>query len=434
MSGSEIILSVENVSKLYRLGTVGTGTFGGDVQRFWKTKILGQEDPFLKVGQINDRTSKEKADFVWALKDINFEINRGEVLGIIGKNGAGKSTLLKLLSRITSPTTGSIKSAGRMASLLEVGTGFHPELTGRENIYLNGAILGMTKKEIQRKFDEIVDFSGCELYIDTPTKRYSSGMTVRLGFAVAAFLDPEILVVDEVLAVGDDEFQRKAIGKMKEVNEENGKTVLIVSHNMDSIARLCNRSILLENGHLTLIDETANVISTYLKKKNYSVFTEEIVYKVGNLLTIEEIKINANKLKTINIVHQGEDINFQIRTSKITLSPLDFIFNFELSNSEGVPVTSFGNEFQNLEISLNKENQIVIELGPCLLKKGIYYLNVYFKAGKHLDSPWIYKTEIVQISVEGPLKNVINWKSFIHANQHGHLPIEIKALEVKSCF
>jgi lipopolysaccharide transport system ATP-binding protein len=269
---SDVILKVENVSKLYRLGTVGTGTFGGDVQRFWKTKILGQEDPFLKVGQINDRTSKEKADFVWALQDINFEVKRGEVVGIIGKNGAGKSTLLKLLSRITSPTTGSIKSAGRMASLLEVGTGFHPELTGRENIFLNGAILGMTKKEILNKFDEIVDFSGCELYIDTPTKRYSSGMTVRLGFAVAAFLDPEILIVDEVLAVGDAEFQKKAIGKMKEVSSGQGRTVLIVSHNMNSIKSLCQRGIIMENGKLKfngpIEDALSNYMSIYENKVN----------------------------------------------------------------------------------------------------------------------------------------------------------------------
>jgi ABC-type polysaccharide/polyol phosphate transport system ATPase subunit len=264
---SDVILKVENVSKLYRLGTVGTGTFGGDVQRFWKTKILGQEDPFLKIGQTNDRTSKEKTEFVWALKDINFEVKRGEVIGIIGKNGAGKSTLLKLLSRITSPTTGSIKSAGRMASLLEVGTGFHPELTGRENIFLNGAILGMTKKEIQSKFDEIVDFSGCELYIDTPTKRYSSGMTVRLGFAVAAFLDPEILVVDEVLAVGDAEFQRKAIGKMKEVSSGGGRTVLFVSHNMESVAQLCNTAMLMSNGMIEKTGKTLDVISHYLKKE-----------------------------------------------------------------------------------------------------------------------------------------------------------------------
>jgi lipopolysaccharide transport system ATP-binding protein len=273
---SDVILSVENVSKLYRLGTVGTGTFGGDVQRFWKTKILGQEDPFLKIGQTNDRTSKDKAEFVWALQDINFEVKRGEVLGIIGKNGAGKSTLLKLLSRITSPTTGSIKSAGRMASLLEVGTGFHPELTGRENIFLNGAILGMTKKEIQNKLDEIIDFSGCELYIDTPTKRYSSGMTVRLGFAVAAFLDPEILVVDEVLAVGDAEFQKKAIGKMKDISKGGGRTVLFVSHNMASVKALCNRGLVMTNGNLVFDSNVNEAVdyylenSTALKHKDFS--------------------------------------------------------------------------------------------------------------------------------------------------------------------
>jgi lipopolysaccharide transport system ATP-binding protein len=295
---SDIILSVENVSKLYRLGTVGTGTFGGDVQRFWKTKILGQEDPFLKVGQTNDRTSKEKAEFVWALQDINFEVKRGEVLGIIGKNGAGKSTLLKLLSRITSPTTGSIKSAGRMASLLEVGTGFHPELTGRENIFLNGAILGMTKKEIQSKFDEIVDFSGCELYVDTPTKRYSSGMKVRLGFAVAAFLNPEILVVDEVLAVGDAEFQKKAIGKMKEVSKGNGRTVLFVSHNMASISTLCTRAIMMENGTLFSDGKVSDVIDRYLDS-NYSQINNntlnDVRFRRGNgKARIIEFKINKD--------------------------------------------------------------------------------------------------------------------------------------------
>jgi lipopolysaccharide transport system ATP-binding protein len=293
---SDVILSVENVSKLYRLGTVGTGTFGGDLQRFWKTKVLGQEDPFLKVGQTNDRTSKEKAEFVWALKDINFEVKRGEVLGIIGKNGAGKSTLLKLLSRITSPTTGIIKSAGRMASLLEVGTGFHPELTGRENIFLNGAILGMTKKEIQSKFDEIVDFSGCEMYIDTPTKRYSSGMTVRLGFAVAAFLDPEVLVVDEVLAVGDAEFQKKAIGKMKEVSEGGGRTVLFVSHNMASIKALCSRGIVISNGNLVFDGPVMESINHYLdlnNNVNLELINNSSLYNQG-------IKFNSIKVFTEN--------------------------------------------------------------------------------------------------------------------------------------
>lgn len=212
-----IAISFENVSKMYRLGLVGTRTLGQDLNRWWRMSVLHQEDPYLKVGQTNDRSTKGESDFVYALRDINFQVEKGDVLGIIGKNGAGKSTLLKLLSRITAPSTGSIKTRGRLASLLEVGTGFHPELTGRENIYMNGSIMGMTKAEITRKLDEIIDFAGVERYIDTPCKRYSSGMQVRLGFAVAAFLEPEIMVVDEVLAVGDAEFQKKAIGKMQNI-------------------------------------------------------------------------------------------------------------------------------------------------------------------------------------------------------------------------
>jgi lipopolysaccharide transport system ATP-binding protein len=297
---SDVILKVENVSKLYRLGTLGTGTFGGDVHRFWKTKILGQEDPFLKIGQTNDRTSKEKAEFVWALKDINFEVKRGEVLGIIGKNGAGKSTLLKILSRITSPTTGSIKSAGRMASLLEVGTGFHPELTGRENIFLNGAILGMTKKEIQRKFDEIVDFSGCELYIDTPTKRYSSGMTVRLGFAVAAFLDPEILVVDEVLAVGDAEFQKKAIGKMQNISTSEGRTILFVSHNMEAVRSLCSRALILNNGKVSADGEVDSLIDTYLEQDLVNTI-DYISNDSGNEVNLKSVKVLGSENKLLGL-------------------------------------------------------------------------------------------------------------------------------------
>lgn len=243
----DIILKVENLSKQYRLGTVGTGTLGHDLNRAWH-RIRGKEDPYLKIGAVNDRSATTTSDYVWALKDINFEVKRGEILGIIGKNGAGKSTLLKILSRVTSPSTGSIKTKGRIASLLEVGTGMHPELTGLENIYLNGAILGMTKAEIRLKIDEIVEFSGCQMYIDTPVKRYSSGMRVRLGFAVAAFLEPDILVVDEVLAVGDAEFQKKAIGKMQDISSSGDRTVLFVSHNMASVQNLCTRVVILENG------------------------------------------------------------------------------------------------------------------------------------------------------------------------------------------
>jgi lipopolysaccharide transport system ATP-binding protein len=264
MSKKDIILKVENISKQYRLGTVGTGTLSHDLNRWWHA-VRGKEDPYLKVGETNDRSSKGTSDYVWALQHINFEVERGEVLGIVGKNGAGKSTLLKILSKVTAPTTGVIKSRGRIASLLEVGTGFNPELTGRENIYLNGAILGMTKKEITSKLDEIIAFSGCERYVDTPTKRYSSGMTVRLAFAVAAFLEPEILVVDEVLAVGDAEFQKKAIGKMQDISREGGRTVLFVSHNMAAVRSLCTRGILMEQGQIKFNGAIDEVIDLYLE-------------------------------------------------------------------------------------------------------------------------------------------------------------------------
>src|SRR6476660_3520748 len=233
-------IKVENLSKAYQLGVIGTGTLGNDLKR-WYARTRGKEDPFLKIGESNDRTVKGESDVVWSLKDINFEINQGDAVGIIGKNGAGKSTLLKLLSRVTSPTTGEIKVKGRIASLLEVGTGFHPELSGRENIYLNGAILGMRKKEITRKLDEIIDFSGVERYVDTPVKRYSSGMYVRLAFAVAAHLESEILIVDEVLAVGDAEFQKKCLGKMGDISKGEGRTILFVSHNLASVKNLCDR-------------------------------------------------------------------------------------------------------------------------------------------------------------------------------------------------
>lgn len=259
-----IAIEFDNIGKMYRLGRVGTGTLSHDLNRFWHTKILHREDPYLKIGQTNDRTTKGDSDYVWALQNINFKVEEGEVLGIIGKNGAGKSTLLKLLSNITSPTTGEITAYGRIASLLEVGTGFHPEMTGRENIYMNGSIMGMTREEINRKLDEIVDFAGVERYLDTPVKRYSSGMTVRLGFAVAAFLEPEILVVDEVLTVGDAEFQKKAIGKMNDVAKGGGRTVLFVSHNMAAVRNLCTRGIVLQNGQLAFDGKINDAVEYYV--------------------------------------------------------------------------------------------------------------------------------------------------------------------------
>jgi lipopolysaccharide transport system ATP-binding protein len=288
------VIKVENISKQYRLGEVGTGALAHDVNKWWH-KVRGKENPYLKIGETNDRTVKGESDYVWALKDINFEVKQGEVLGIIGRNGAGKSTLLKILSKTTTPTTGSIKIKGRIASLLEVGTGFHPELSGRENIFLNGAILGMTKREIKSKFDEIVDFAGVERYIDTPVKRYSSGMYVRLAFGVAAHLEPEILIVDEVLAVGDAEFQKKALGKMKEVSVEGGRTVLFVSHNMAAINKLCNTGLLMSKGNIEYIGNVRDTVDKYINLGNSSL--GEINFKGNSNIYASVIKIKIQNEK-----------------------------------------------------------------------------------------------------------------------------------------
>lgn len=285
---SDVVIKVENLSKQYRLGTVGTGTLSHDLNRFW-AKMRGKEDPYLKIGEANDRTQKGESEYVWALKDINFEVKRGEVLGIIGRNGAGKSTLLKILSQITRPTTGSVKMKGRVGSLLEVGTGFHPDLTGRENIYINGAILGMRKWEIDKKLDEIIDFAGVEKYIDTPVKRYSTGMKVRLGFSVAAYLEPEILIVDEVLAVGDIEFQRKCLGKMDEVSKKHGRTILFVSHDVDKIEKLCQSLMILDKGGISHIGEVSSSISAYLIRKEIAVSLNKYLFKFN--LKVREFNV-----------------------------------------------------------------------------------------------------------------------------------------------
>ncbi|HEX4957011.1 MAG TPA: ABC transporter ATP-binding protein [Lacibacter sp.] len=279
---SNIVIKAENLSKQYRLGTVSTGTITHDLNRWWH-KVRGKEDPYLRIGDENDRTQKSNSEYVWALQDINFEVAHGEVLGIVGRNGAGKSTLLKILSRTTAPTTGNVKIKGRVASLLEVGTGFHPELSGRENIFLNGAILGMTKKEIERKFDEIVDFAGVERYIDTPVKRYSSGMYVRLAFAVAAHLESEILIVDEVLAVGDAEFQKKCMGKMSAMSKGEGRTVLFVSHNLPAVKRLCTKGLFLSNGKLQFEGSVNDVASLYFNEvENQSTMNVDARLREGN--------------------------------------------------------------------------------------------------------------------------------------------------------
>ena len=307
-------IEFEHVSKQYRLGLVSTKTLSHDIRRFWITNVLGKEDPYLKIGETNDRATKGKSEYVWALRDIDFKVEQGDVVGIIGKNGAGKSTLLKLLSRVTGPTTGTIRAHGRIGSLLEVGTGFHGEMTGRENIYMNGAILGMTKAEIDRKLDEIIDFSGCERYIDTPVKRYSSGMTVRLGFAVAAFLEPEILVVDEVLAVGDAEFQKKAIGKMKDVSSGEGRTVLFVSHNMASVKTLCTRGVLLEQGQVKFMGGIKDTVDYYIGEGGSSEnqYFDDLATSPGNdIIRIKSFEILPGKPQANIDIESG--IKFRLK-------------------------------------------------------------------------------------------------------------------------
>lgn len=297
-----IAIKVENLSKAYQLGQIGTGTISRDLER-WYARMRGKEDPFLRIGETNDRSTKGGSDIVWSLKDINFEIEQGDAVGIIGRNGAGKSTLLKILSKVTAPTTGKISGKGRIASLLEVGTGFHPELSGRENIFLNGAILGMRKKEIQRKFDEIVDFAGIERYIDTPVKRYSSGMYVRLAFAVAAHLESEILIVDEVLAVGDAEFQKKCLGKMDEVSKGEGRTVLFVSHNMGSIEALCSKGILLNKSSVLYDGDIRPCINTYnklLQGENEGDIKNYLEKIRNNDFVLNEILINGQSTSMID--------------------------------------------------------------------------------------------------------------------------------------
>ena len=311
-----VAIKVENLSKQYRLGSVGTGSMAHDLNRTWH-RLRGKEDPYLKIGDTNDRAVKSSSDYVWALQDINFDVKHGEVLGIIGRNGAGKSTLLKILSRTTSPTTGSVKIKGRVASLLEVGTGFHPELSGRENIFLNGAILGMNKKEIKNKFDEMVDFAGVEKYIDTPVKRYSTGMYVRLAFAVAAHLEPEILIVDEVLAVGDAEFQKKALGKMKEVSNQQGRTVLFVSHNMTAVKNLCSNALILQNGSIIETGKTVNLVNKYLSLSMDSEM--EIHYEETSAPGNEKVRV-----KSMRIVPYLSHENIPITVN----TPLDIEFEF----------------------------------------------------------------------------------------------------------
>lgn len=403
---SKTTIKVDNLSKQYRLGLVGTGTLMHDVNRWWHL-ARGKDDPYLKIGETNDRASKGGSKYVWALRDINFEVREGEVLGIIGKNGAGKSTLLKLLSKVTAPTTGSIKAKGRIASLLEVGTGFHPELTGRENVFLNGTILGMTKAEVATKLDEIVAFAGVERYLDTPVKRYSSGMKVRLGFAVAAHLEPEILIVDEVLAVGDAEFQRKAIGKMQDVSKEGGRTVLFVSHNMGSVQKLCNRAILLKNGKLSYSGSPNDVIGKYLESstgnKNtsfwYEFRSDALKEQKQNIIEITNVEL-FNRSNPKMPIRSGDDLLIKIHfnpkrdvpSPAFVISLKDKIGNelFRLSNQ---PISGFDLK------DLLKRKSISIEIKELPLVKGVYTIDIGFV---HEKIEWFFNAkDIVYLNVEG---------------------------------
>ncbi len=374
-------IEFSHVSKQYRLGLVSTKTLSHDIRRFWITNILGKEDPYLKIGETNDRASKGNSEYVWALKDIDFKVEQGDVVGIIGKNGAGKSTLLKLLSRVNGPTTGTIRAHGRIGSLLEVGTGFHGEMTGRENIFMNGAILGMTRNEIQAKLDEIIDFSGCERYIDTPVKRYSSGMTVRLGFAVAAFLEPEILVVDEVLAVGDAEFQKKAIGKMKDVSQGQGRTVLFVSHNMASVRQLCTRGVLLENGMAKSMGRIDEVIDDYIGN-NVGVNTvETIVNRIewcDKRIQIKEIEINGTNLAYSTIKSRQQFLSVKILGTSII--PFQSEVSAIFRNEDGVALASYAfcsKSGKLFELNGNFNIQTKISL-PDTLYSGKLQIDLYF--------------------------------------------------------
>ena len=393
---SDIAIQVEDVGKLYRLGQIGTGTISHDLNR-WFAKVRGKEDPFAKIGETNDRTQKGESEYVWALKDVNFEIKKGDAVGIVGRNGAGKSTLLKLLSKVTKPTTGQIKVKGRIASLLEVGTGFHPEMTGRENIFLNGAILGMTKREIKRKFDEIVDFSGVERYIDTPVKRYSSGMYVRLAFAVAAHLESEILIVDEVLAVGDAEFQKKCLGKMNDVSKGEGRTVLFVSHNMAAVKELCNAGILMANGQVEFVGTAIDTISEYQKKAHTAGFyiTDDIETAIGNK--------NIKLLKFIVRPTIGDTINissgfyFEIEIFSL-IKDKNLAVTVELKNSEQLIIFHHGYWIaDNNDI---KEGYYTIKgyIPDNILNADLYSFNIMF--AENLHHVYFSHNEICSFEIE----------------------------------
>lgn len=369
-----IAVKVENLSKAYQIGQIGTGTISQDLERWWLTKVMRKEDPFLKLGETNDQSVKGKGNIVWSLKDINFEIEQGDAVGIIGSNGAGKSTLLKLISQVTAPTTGRIKIKGRVASLLEIGTGFHPELTGKENIYLNGSILGMQKKEINRKLDEIIEFSGIERYIDTPVKRYSSGMYVRLAFAVAAHLESEILIVDEVLAVGDAKFQKQCLSKMGNINNIEGRTVLFVSHNLSSIMQLCKNGMILKDGKIEYTGDSEKCIKIYIENHSSS----EI--KAPESKWVKEISIQNNKHEKINFIKPSEEVVIKIDfLAKIWLKNIEIGIRFT-SRKQGIHQFMLSTKYSAYKPSLMKPfTSIFCGIKNLHLLPGEYYISVWIE-------------------------------------------------------
>lgn len=372
-------IEFNHVGKQYRLGLVSTKTLSHDLNRWWQTAVLKKDDPYLKIGETNDRATAGHSEYVWALRDIDFKVEQGDVVGIIGKNGAGKSTLLKLLSKVTGPTVGTIRARGRIGALLEVGTGFHPEMTGRENIYMNGAIMGMSKAEVTRKLDEIIDFSGCERYIDTPVKRYSSGMTVRLGFAVAAHLDPEILVVDEVLAVGDAEFQKKAIGKMKDVSQGEGRTVLFVSHNMASLKALCRRGILLKNGQVDFDGLMPDAIDLYLKGNDIQDDGDIIsrAQLVSKEIRLTKVLVNGNSNRIVSLPYPNRQLNLEIEGE--LLNDIPMAIEARIYDQENVLLAKYAPILMKRDVPRFKRGQFTISNSidlPDNMTNGEYYIQI----------------------------------------------------------
>ena len=424
---SNTVIKVEHLSKQYRLGEVSTGTLSHDINRWWY-KMRGKEDPYIKIGEANDRSQKGESEYVWALKEIGFEMRKGELLGIIGRNGAGKSTLLKILSRTTTPTTGAVRIKGRVASLLEVGTGFHPELSGRDNIFLNGAILGMTKQEIRRKFDEIVDFAGVERYIDTPVKRYSSGMYVRLAFAVAAFLEPEILIIDEVLAVGDAEFQKKCLGKMKDVSDNDGRTIIFVSHSMPMIASLCNRGIVLKNGSLIFDGTAAAAVHHYQSAgKENTGFLDYIDQakrpgdRLGELLQAWVEDINGNVKSELQI---GDGFKVVIRyviKEKTELAPLP---NFHFFDQFGQYIFVTSPLVDKVTEGIPGEYRAECLIPPNFFNVGYFSIGValtFHHAGIHVS---FYEQHGLNITITEDMDNSITRSS----NFTGEVPGVVRPL------